>query len=70
MIKTKLSKQELESILEKHQLFIQDKPGGVQANLRYIDLSGVDLAKVDLRFSNLAYEDLRNAYYRKAYLTQ
>ena len=60
-VKTKMTIREitndaLSEILKKHLAWINDEPGGEQANLRYADLSSADLSSADLR-----YADLRSA---------
>ena len=44
-----ISKEELNSILEKHKMWLDNKPGGERADLYNADLSGADLrgAKLD-----------------------
>ena len=55
----KISKNELEEILEKHKKWLNNKDGGEQADLRSTDLSYADLSGIDLRCSYLQYADLR-----------
>lgn len=51
----------LEKILDKHKMWLEDKEGGERADSRYTDLSGVDLTGADLRYANLRGVDLRYA---------
>ena len=67
----KISKDELEEILEKHKKWLNNKNGGEQANLRsavlnntnlqYADLSGADLRCANLSGANLQHANLNNA---------
>ena len=59
----------LEKILDKHKMWLEDKEGGERADLRYTDLSGVDLTGADLRYANLIGADLRYANLRYANLS-
>ena len=79
-----INQEELNEILEKHQMWLNDEEGGECADLSYVDLSnadlsdtnltaanlmGVDLSDADLYNANLACTDLRNADLRNANLT-
>ena len=60
-VKTKMTLREitndaLSEILKKHLAWINDEPGGEQANL-----SSANLSSADLRYANLRYADLRSA---------
>lgn len=48
---------ELNEILENHELWLNDK-GGERANLSDADLSGMDLRYVDLRYADLSGANL------------
>lgn len=68
-----MTKEELKNILELHKLYVQDKDGGVRADLsgadlRYADLNYADLRSADLNGVNLRYANLRNANLRYANL--
>ena len=43
-----ISKDELDSILEKHKMWLDNKPGGERADLYNADLSGADLSEAKL----------------------
>ena len=65
-VKTKMTLREitkdaLSEILKKHLAWINDEPGGEQANLRYADLSSADLSSANLRYADLSSADLRSA---------
>ena len=51
-----MSPTKLQSILNKHKLWLNDEEGGERA-----DLSGADLSGADLRFADLRDADLRGA---------
>lgn len=60
------TKEELQEILRLHQLWLNDDPNGVRANLsdadlRDADLSNTDLSSADLRYANLRFADLSSA---------
>lgn len=55
--------EKLSKILELHKKWINNEPGGEQANLR-----GADLRIADLRIANLRGADLRGADLEGAYL--
>ncbi|MCI9130317.1 MAG: pentapeptide repeat-containing protein [Eggerthellaceae bacterium] len=74
-----ITEQELEEILEKHRLWVRDKPGGERADLTDADLRGIDLREallssaackgacfdgVDMRGSNISAADMRGASFR------
>ena len=65
-VKTKMTIREitndaLSEILKKHLAWINDEPGGEQANLRYADLRSADLSSADLRSADLRSADLSSA---------
>lgn len=47
--------EKLSKILELHKKWINNEPGGEQANLRGADLEGADLEGADLKGANLDY---------------
>ena len=51
-----MTKEKLEEILAKHELWLADEPGGQRANLR-----GANLSDADLRGANLGDADLSGA---------
>ena len=62
-----MNKDELNDILEKHKLWLNNEAGGEQADLsgadlRFADLSGADLISADLGGADLSRADLRDAY--------
>ncbi len=70
----KISQEELNEILEKHQKWLNDENGGERADLRNADLRGADLRSAelrgaDLRDANLSGADLRSAELRDANLS-
>jgi len=56
-----MEKQQLEEILAKHKLWLDEQPGGVRAVLIGNNLSGSDLSRCDLSWSNLREADLSGA---------
>jgi hypothetical protein len=60
------TKEEIQSILLKHSLWLLDKPEGERADLRYADLRSADLRYADLRSANLRSADLSSADLRSA----
>ena len=74
-----ISKEELNSILEKHKMWLDNKPGGEradlrganlrEANLREANLSTAYLYKADLSGADLSGANLREANLSGAYLT-
>ena len=60
-----LNQEELNEILEKHEMWLKNEKGGERADLinvdlRSIDLSNVNLSGADLRNANLGGADLSN----------
>ncbi len=51
----------LQEILEKHQMWLNDEPNGVRANLRGANLSGADLSGANLSGADLSGADLSGA---------
>ena len=56
-----MNKPELTHILEKHQLYLEDKDGGERANLEKANLRGANLEGANLREANLEGADLEGA---------
>lgn len=54
--------EKLSKILELHKKWINNEPGGEQANLGEADLVEADLRRADLRIANLRGADLEGAY--------
>ena len=48
-----ISKEELDTILKKHKMWLNNEPGGERANLRGANLLGANLRDADLRGANL-----------------
>ena len=75
-----ITKEQLDDILRKHALWINNESGGeranlsgadlYQANLRGADLSGADLSGADLYQANLRGADLRGANLSEANLSE
>lgn len=63
-----MTEKELKKILHRHQLWLEGKEGGEQANLRWADLRGADLCEADLCGANLREVDLRGANLHRANL--
>ena len=61
-----ISKEELNEILQKHKMWLNNDKGGERADLRGIDLKNADLRFTDLRFADLRGTDLKNADLRFA----
>jgi hypothetical protein len=64
--RNKMNKDELKTILDNHEKWLNDIEGGERANLsgadlRGADLRGADLSGADLREANLSGADLRGA---------
>ena len=62
------SKEELKTILDKHQLWLDGEEGGERADLRGANLGGAYLRGAYLRGANLGGANLGDAYLRGAYL--
>ena len=75
-----ITKKELVSILNKHEMWLRNDPKGERADLREVDLrgayltvadlKGADLTGAILRGADLRGADLRGADLRGAYLTE
>ena len=61
-----ISKEELNEILQKHKMWLNNDKGGERADLRGIDLRFTDLRFTDLRFTDLRFADLRGTDLRFA----
>ena len=56
-----ISKEELNSILEKHKMWLDSKPGGERADLYNADLSGANLSEANLSDADLSGSNSRQA---------
>ena len=56
-----MNQDELDAILQKHKLWLDDADGGIRA-----DLKGADLRRAKLRYADLSDADLRGADLRGA----
>ena len=56
-----ISKEELNEILQKHKMWLNNDKGGERADLRGADLRSIHLRGTDLRFADLRGTDLKNA---------
>ena len=56
-----MEEKRLENVLELHQKWINNEPGGDRADLRGADLWGANLREADLREADLREADLREA---------
>ena len=63
-----MTRDELNSALEQHALWLRDCKGGKRANLRYADLRGANLRKADLRDADMRDANLLGAELHGAYL--
>jgi uncharacterized protein YjbI with pentapeptide repeats len=61
----KISKEELNEMLVKHELWLKNE-GGEQLNLENVDLSDANLSDANLRNANLRNANLNNANLRNA----
>ena len=66
-----MNQKELNSILEKHKLWLENNPKGQKADLQradlqYADLRGADLQRADLRWADLQEADLQEADLQRA----
>ena len=65
----KITKQELDKILDNHKLWLASNgEKGERANLRSANLSSADLSSADLSYADLSYADLSYADLRYANL--
>ena len=65
-----ISRDELNNILKKHTMWLDNEPGGERANLRGADLRGADLREANLRGAFLIGANLSEAYLNGANLSQ
>ena len=65
-----MTNTELRNILEKHQLWLDRKPGGERANLKGAILFEANLEGVNLKYANLERADLREANLERANLKE
>ena len=63
-----MTEKELKKILHRHQLWLEGKEGGEQANLQGADLCRADLCGANLREANLRGANLRGADLHRANL--
>ena len=64
----KITQEELEEILRKHKMWLDDEEGGERADLSGAYLSGANLSGADLRGAYLSDADLGGADLSRAYL--
>lgn len=64
----KITREELDKILRKHKLWLENKKGGERADLSGLDLSYVNLSGVNLSYANLSKTDLSEANFTGATL--
>lgn len=69
----RLTQEELDAILGKHQKWLNNEPDGERANLqdtdlRYANLRDANLCNANLRYADLRYADLQDADLRNANL--
>jgi len=62
----RITQEELEVFLRKHKLWLENKPGGERANLRYANLRSANLSYANLRSADLRDANLRDANLRSA----
>ena len=55
------TQEELNEILRLHNLYLENDPEGVRADLEDADLENADLSNADLRRADLRFADLRHA---------
>ena len=65
-----ISQEELNKILKKHKMWLNDEEGGERADLRYTNLSDADLSKTDLTYADLTGADLTDANLSNADLSK
>ena len=61
-----ISVEELNEILQKHEMWLKGEVGGERADLSYFDLSNADLSYFDLSNADLSDTNLRGANLRGA----
>ena len=63
-----MTKEDLDLILEKHKLWLNNNEDGERANFSYADLRKADLSCADLTYAVLKSADLRGADFSNATL--
>ena len=63
-----INQEELNEILQKHEMWLRGEEGGERANLCNTDLRGFDLSDANLSYTNLSNADLSNTDLRYANL--
>ena len=58
----KITQEQLEEVLLKHKLWLENKEGGEKADLSYVDLTGANLIGANLIGANLIGANLRVSY--------
>ena len=61
-----MTQEQINETLRLHQLWLNNDPEGVKADLRGADLRGADLRSANLRYANFNDADLRDADLRYA----
>ena len=56
-----MKKEEIEEKIEKHQLWLKNKPGGERADFSNANLSGLDLPQINLSYARFSYTNLTDA---------
>jgi hypothetical protein len=64
-----MNAKELNEVLRLHMMWLREKPGGQQADLRSVILHNVDLSRANLTGADLRGADLRGANLRHADLS-
>ena len=64
----KIDEAKLNKILSNHKLWLTDKPNGIRADLKGVNLKGVNLSDADLKYANLYGANLYDADLRYAIL--
>ena len=57
----KIDEAKLNKILSNHKLWLTDKPNGIRADLKGVNLKGVNLSGADLKYANLYGANLSGA---------
>lgn len=74
-VNNNMTLQEIQEVLRKHEMWLNDEPGGERANLyganlEWANLENADLRDADLQGVNLSYANLENADLQGAILTK
>ena len=56
-----MNREELDAVLKKHRMWLEDRETGERANLQGVNLRGMDLQGVNLRWANLQEANLQGA---------